>query len=667
MTYDPMAHFRNGAELVASLIDGTTEEWETLLPSQWAETVRYLPRSTSPKPGPFSFADTPYWREVVDCFSQDSDVHFVAVKKGAQVGATVAVLENLVGYLIDYIRSSPCLFYTADAELAQTRMDTAIMPMIQASGIGHLIQANDSLRANKRGATDKKLEWAGGGYMLPLGAVNASKQRSYSAPWLLRDEVSGWPLLVGRDGDPMVLTETRTNSYELTRRILDLSTPTTKETCSISKRYDLGDRRHYFVPCRHCGEMQVLKFRGRTDDGVFFGLRWETDDGVIVGGSVRYVCQFCSKEMINEDKAVIMPAGEWRPTAKSSRPGFRSYHLPALYAPPFARTWEAIARSWSDAWDDSSNLVKDGEKLQVFYNNDLGEAYEIKADRLKPYQVSPHKRHEYAMGQVPSRHAEVHAGGQIMILTMSVDVQASWLAVTIYGWAPSADNAGYAAYLVDYWHMQGETELPDAPVWGELSDIIDRKVYQINDGRSMPVSLTLIDASFRPDTVYQFCSQWDSGVMPLRGRDKPIRGGRMREFSVEESSTGVRYVAVTVDLYKDRWSAAMKRQWNGIDSLPRNCLSLPANIPDNHMNELTVEYVREKRDPQSGKMLGTYWHRPGGVKNELWDTTIYCTAALELIAHDVCVNEVGIDALIWSEFWEIAKDGRYWTDEDAEG
>lgn len=666
--HDPLQHYREGAELVATLIEGITDHWHHLSPAEWAETVRYLPRSTSPKPGPFSFADTPYWREVVDCFGPDSDVHFVAVCKGAQVGATVAVLENLIGYVIDYVRTSPVLFYTADAELAQTRMETAVMPMIQASGLGHLIQANDELRANKRGATDKKVEWTGGGYMLPLGAVNASKQRSYSAPWLLRDEVSGWPLVVGRDGDPMVLTETRTNSYELTRRILDLSTPTTKESCAITKRYLLGDQRKFYVPCRHCGEMQVLRFRGRTDDGAFYGLRWETENGRITAGSVRYVCRFCSGEMVNEDKSIIMPAGEWRPTAVASRPGFRSYHLPALYAPQFARTWEAIARAWADAWDDDNNTIRDGEKLQVFYNNDLGDAYEVKADKLKPYQISPHKRGEYQLGQVPTAHAERHAGGPIQLLTMSVDVQGDSLDVAVIGWAPSADNAGYAAYVVDYWTMPGDTESAEAEVWGKVADKIDNLVYRIPDGREMPIAVTMVDASFRTDTVYQFCAQWETGVFPVRGRDKPIRAGRLREFNIEETTLGTRYSAVTVDLYKDRWSAALKRQWNGVDALPRNCLSLPHNLPDKALNELTVEYVREKRDPQTGRLLGTYWHRPGNVRNELWDLLVYGTAALEMLAWDVCTNELGIEALMWSEFWAtISADGRYWTSAPAEG
>lgn len=647
------------AEWLASKLEAVTDAWSVLMPSEWAETTRYMPRSTSPKPGPFSFNDTPYWREVVDCFAAESDVRFIAVKKGAQVGATVAVLENIVGYYIDHVRTSPMLFFTADAELAQLRMDTAIMPMLQHSNMAHLIQSNDELRNGKRGATNKKLEWAGGGYLLPLGAINANKQRSLSAPILLRDEVSGWPLVVGRDGDPMKLTETRTNSFELTRRILDLSTPNVKETCAITKRFALGDQRVYMVPCRHCGRHQELRFRGVTDDGEFYGLRWDRVDGRIVPGSVRYVCKHCSKEMVNEDKAIIMQQGYWEPTATPSHPAFRSYHLSALYSPIFARTWESIANAWCEAWDDDTNCIIDAEKLQVFYNNDLGQAFEIKANRLKIHEVSPHKRSEYKLGQVPNRHAMTHSGGEIEVIVMTVDVQAHWLAVAVWGFSPSADNSGYNCYLIDSIRPEGETENSEDKVWGEIADIIDNKVYVAPDGRVYPVSMTLIDASYRTDTVYQFCAQWETGVYPLRGRDKAMKAGTVKEFNIQENSTGVHYVAVTVDLYKDRWAAALKRHWDGLDKMPRNTLSLPFDIPDNVLKELTVEYLAEKRDPQSGKLLGTYWKRPNSVRNELWDLLCYGTAALEILAHDVCTNELGIDVLIWGDFWETVKDGRY--------
>lgn len=525
MIFDGGGWYKQTAEWLAVQIENTTDSYQEKLPSEWAEEVRYLPRATTPQPGPFSFDAIPYWREVVDNFDPNSSVQFVAVQKGAQVAATVGILENVIGYQIDYIRTMPVLFFTADKELAELKTETNIVPMIQQSGLGHLIQSNDEMRRGKQGMTNKKIEWAGGGYMLPLGAINANKQRSLSAPVLLRDEVSGWPLVVGRDADPMKLTETRTNSYELTRKILDLSTPNITATDVISKRFKLGDQRYYEVPCKHCGEYQVLKFRGVNADGTSFGLIWRKDiEGIIEPGSVRYVCKHCQGEMTNDDKLSIMSKGKWVPTAKPSRPNYRSYHLSAMYAPYFARTWEAIAIAWLEAWDDESNIPIDGEALQVFYNNDLGEPYELKADKLKHYQISPHRRAEYKMGELPGDHPVKNAGGRVELLTMTVDVQASWLAVSIFAWAPSGDHKGYASYTIDYFVLEGDCENADAKPWVELGAIIDDRRY-IDGDREYPISMTMVDASYLPDTVYSFLCTMGRRRLPA-ARPRQANQGR---------------------------------------------------------------------------------------------------------------------------------------------
>lgn len=603
----------------------------------------------------------------MDCMSQDSPVHFVAIMKGAQVAATVGVLENVVGYYAEHVRTMPVLFFTADDGLAKLRMDVNIVPMFQASGFDDIIQSNDSMRKGKQGLTNTKIEWAGGGYLIPLGAINEAKQRSLSAPILLRDEVSGFPLVVGRDGDPMKTTETRTNSYELTRKILDLSTPTLMGTDAISKRFKLGDQRYYQVPCIHCGVKQVLRFRGvNKETGHVYGLTWKTevaDSGrVVTPGSVRYVCKHCAREMVNEHKALIMQDGEWVPTAKPSQPDFRSYHISALYAPSFARTWEAIARAWMEAWDDDENRPKDVEKLQVFYNNDLGEPFEARTDKLKAHQISPHKRASYRSGELPMQHAIDRSGGPLEIVTMSVDVQEKWLAVKVMAWSPSADNAGYNAYMVEYLVIEGDCTNPDSDAWQQLTDMIDNKTYTAA-GRVFRIAITLVDASYESDTVYTFCSQWSAGVFPLRGRDKPIKGGRIKEFDMLENATGTRYCSVTVDLYKDRWSNALGRQWNGIGKMPRNNWSAPIDIEDKTLNHLAVEYKCQQKDPKSGKILGTYWHRPNNARQELWDLLVYNTAALEMVAYDVCEQHAGVEALIWPEFWNIARRGMFWTAE----
>lgn len=660
--YSPEDHFRETAEQVIAMVAATTDERNTMTPAQWAVERRVLSRATTPQPGPFSWDATPYWVEVINCMDPEDPTRFIAVQKGAQVAATVGLLENAIGYAIDYVKSAPVLFFTADKELAEQRVEENIVPMVQFSGMSHLVQSNDEMRAGKQGLTNKKLSWAGGGYMLPLGAINANKMRSLSAPWLLRDEVSGWPLSVGRDADPMKLTETRTNSYEQTRKILDLSTPNVDLTDAISKRFKMGDQRYYEVPCKHCGEYQTLVFRKTdTDTGVRYGLIWEMEDEFTVRpGSVRYVCRHCSGEMVNEDKVTIMGKGRWVPTAKPRQTNFRSYHLSALYAPYFARTWEAIAIAWVEAWDDVSNMPRDGELLQVFYNNDLGEPYKLKTDKVKVWQVSPHRRMEYRLGELPGDHPVKNAGGEVQLVTMAVDVQKSWLSVKIMAWAPSADRRGYAAYAVEYFNIEGDCENYDSSPWTQLGEIIDSRTYT-SGGKTYPISITMVDASYLPDTVYSFCGQWEAGVFPLRGRDKPVKGAKFSEFEVRESSMGTRYLSLTVDIYKDRWSSALKRDWNSTGSMPRNNWSAPSDISNKALKELTVEYKQEKRDPSSGKILGTYWHRPNGARQELWDLLMYNTGALELLAFEVCEQHLALDYLSWADFWDEAEKGLYWV------
>ena len=206
-------------------IDELTDEMNVLTVSEWAEQTRYLPRAVTPMPGYYSYDVAPYLREIADCCSIYSTVREFDFMKGAQIGATVGVIENAIGYNIDHVKSSPCMLLTADAELAKLRLDGFIMPMVQHSGLGELIQSNDDTNARKTGKTNKKLEWRGGGSLLPFGARNADKLRSVSIQFLLEDECDAYPDKVGRDGDPQALAEARTKAYHEVRKIGRISTP----------------------------------------------------------------------------------------------------------------------------------------------------------------------------------------------------------------------------------------------------------------------------------------------------------------------------------------------------------------------------------------------------------------------------------------------------------
>jgi len=639
---------------LAGLFEDLTTELVVVTPSQWAETTRYLPAQLTPMPGPYRFDVTPYLREIVDCIGIESPVREVTLMKGVQMAATVGILENGIGYFIEHVKTAPCMFVTADLEIAKLRMDTNIKPMIDASGLTHLIKTDDALSKRKAGATDKKISWFGGGYLLPFGANSAQKMRSFSILALFRDEIDAWPSRVGKDGDPMALTAARTDAYELTRKIVDVSTPLVKGESKIEKRFWEGDQRYYYVCCVDCGHAQTLRWR-RTNEvtGEITGITWELDDnGNLEPDSVRYRCEECGHPHTNDDKARLLSpehGAEWRPTVKPKSPTHRSYHISKLYS-PFA-TWESCVRDWLAAWDVKENRPKDIEQLQVFYNNVLGESFELRGEKLRFQQVSRHRRHEYRFGEVPNEYATAVTGGPILLITCAVDVHKHNLAVGTMGW-----TRGGRGFLLDYWRFEGDTEQLDNPeTWGKVRELVEHPygLYKADDGKQYALGLTLVDSGYRSDHVYTFCSEYELGVIPIKGQEVASKRAQIKEFNEYITPHGTPAYNIVVDTYKERWSASLRRGWDGMSRQPMRHFNAPTDITDEQLKELTVETKREKIEQTTGKRVGWEWHRPSGAKNELWDLLVYNAAALDMVAYDLCRRQLDLEIINWQGFYDL--------------
>jgi len=122
------------------------------------------------------------------------------------------------------------------------------------------------------------------------------------------------------------------------------------------------------------------------------------------------------------------------------------------------QTWEACVRKWLEAWDVEHNRPRDNGQLQVFYNNVLGETFEIRGEKLRFDTVSTHRRHAYKFGEIPNEWAAQFCGSPVQILTCAVDVHADNLAVAVFGWCKERRSV-----LVDYWRFNGDTEQLDDP------------------------------------------------------------------------------------------------------------------------------------------------------------------------------------------------------------
>jgi len=640
---------------LADCIDELTDEIVTLKPSEWAEVKRYLPPQVTGMAGYYSYDVAPYLREIIDCLAPTSPIRRVDIMKGAQVGYTVGVLENFIGYSIDHIKNAPLMMLTATDDLAKLRVEEYITPMLHYSGLAEQIATTDEGNRRKTGKTEKRLSWQGGGFLIPIGARSAPKLRSASIQYFLGDEIDAYPDRVGREGDPLDLALARMRGYEATSKIVCGSTPLITQTSRIYREYNRGDKRRYFVPCPRCGEFQELVFTGRDDEtGEAWGLVWEEKDGRLVPGSVRYICRHCSGEITNDDKATMLPRGEWRATATSVRPDRRSYHISAMYSPVGFTTWENIATRWLEAWDTEASRPRDMDKLQEFYNTDLGRPFELRGEALRLETVNLHRRPVYNSGEIPNETATRETGGPLLLLTAAVDVHKAHLDVEVCAWA-----AGGRMYSVEWLQFEGDCSQYDGEPWQQLEQLIEQRVYVGDDGKQYKIQLTLVDSGYNADTVYEFCEQYERGVFPVAGRTTQNTGRSVKEYQPFETKRGTVGYWINVDRYKDRLAASLRREWDGVQLQPPGYVNFPQDYPEAFFKQLTVEQKRERVNERTGQRMGWEWYRPSNADNHAWDLTVYNLAALDMVAVDLCIEQHEREAVDWVEFWEACKAGAY--------
>lgn len=642
-----------GAEWLSDQADGLTDHIVTVSPSEFNETNRYLPKSVTSMPGFIRYSVNPYMREIVDCFDVDSEVREVALKKGVQVTYTT-VLESGMLYYMAHIKTLPLMYMTADKELASARIENNIMPMLNQSGFADIIQSADALNHRKTGKTANHLQFVGGGYLVPFGARNADKMRSYSIAVLLKDEIDAWPLTVGRDGDPDTLSDDRCSAYWERRKIFRGSTPLIKGQSKIEAAYLRGDQREYRVLCRSCGFPQKLRWHSEDKKtGVVGGFAWDLDDGMLVPESVRYLCQNCGHAHYEHDKGRLFSedhGAHWHPTARPAEPGIRSYHLPAMYSPVGMQPWSKCVAQYLAAFDPEARKVIDIGKYQVFYNNILAEPFTPLGGGVSKRHVSPHRRPEYRLGQIPNTYASIHSRSRILVLTCQVDVHKSFLAVSVMAWCRDA-----VCYVIDYWRWEHEdcTEA-GSPVWSRLRELIEETVYTADDGQRYRVVVTLIDAGYANDTVTGFCSDYQAGVYPILGRDRTSRNAKIKEFAEFKTQGGRVGYTILVDHYKDRIAPVLRRDWVAAAGIQKPYhFNAPIDLPDKALWELTVERRQERKDARG--RVEYYWHRPGNARNELWDLLVYGHAAVEIIAWSICIQSFGLKTVDWQAFWSYAE------------
>lgn len=633
-----------------------------MLPTNYAEQVRYLDKDLTPFPGKFSFKTVPYFREIVDCFSPTSNVQKVYVMKGNQLGATTDILENVMLYCIG-CNPSPILYILPDDDMAKKAMDTKIDKMIDSAGLrGNIFaQTKKAAGARNTGDTSNKKEFVGG-YLHAVGGRSGNKFRNFSYKVVLVDELDGMSENIKGEGTMEDLAIARSDAYPNTRKIYFGSTPTVEQTSKIFKLYQSGDQRRYYVPCKFCGEMQPLEWAiwNETKDKQIGGIVWENDEEFSpIIESVAYKCPYCGGLMKNYDKALIMDKGEWRATKKSDEEGSRSYHISPIYNPPGMLSWEDLVRLWAKCWDIKNNRIRDKESYRTFRNLKQGLPFREQNDQIRRERAMMHRRFGWARAKVPNKMAINDAGSPIWILCGSVDVQKDCLFVDVKGYGDRG-----VTWTIDAFRIDGPTE-DFYGVWDKLAEFIERTVYESDDGHHYRIALTLVDSGHYTDWVYAFCSRFSAGVYACKGTDWIKNGETYQLFNkktLESIGLPLAYHVNTGKL-KDRIARAMNMlQWDEGTKQPDWFPNFPEDFHDDYFRMFEAEEKVEEYDKKTNKYIRTVWRAKPGAPNHFFDTYDYNLAALEIFADDICRNDLRINMLDWDAFWRYAAYGAFRVD-----
>lgn len=537
--------------------------------SAWADRYRVV-SSYSAEPGRWHTDRTPYLRELMDVFT-DPTVNEVVFQKCARIGGTEAGL-NVVGYFIAQ-DPSPILIVQPTVDDAKDFSKEQLAPTIADTPA--LASRVRDPRSRDSGNTVQAKVFAGGGLYL-VGANSPRGFRRRTARVVVLEEIDGYPMSAGTEGDPIRLAMRRAATYGFRRKVYLNSTPTLRGLSRIEEAFLRSDQRRYHVPCPECGHAQVL---------VWANLRY-TDLP-----EPHYACEGCGALIPEERKFQMMAAGRWVKGAESKVAGF---HINALYSPWVS--WGELVEEWHEAQHDVT-------KLQVFVNTVLGETWEDRGGGLDPKALE--SRREAFPADVPE---------WVGLLTAGVDVQDNRLALVIRGWGANEESA-----LIEERDLDGDPTR--AEVWRALDErlLLPRATPS---GRVLTVHACGVDTGHHTESAYAYCkARWNRRVYALKGSANPGAPLAPRRYSVNNKGR-VRLFLIGTNAAKDLIYGRLKIATPG-----PGYYHFTAEASDNYFTELTAEQV--VREQVNGRWLRRY-KLPRGARNERLDCEVYALAALYL-------------------------------------
>jgi len=422
-------------------------------------------------------------------------------------GSQTSKTETLLNYIGKRLDDDPVpMLYVGPTK---SNVDGVIEPRITKM----LRSAPTLWRKTAKGKQAQKLIKRVNGVECRLGwAGSATELASQPAGVGMVDEYDRMDDIKG-EGSVLELVEARLATYPDSKLIVD-STPTIGKVetyihpetglehwkpgesadvaSPIWRLWQEGTRHEWAVPCQHCAEYFVPRFK------LLVWPEKATPDQAYRDAGLA--CPHCGgiheekhKPALNEGGRLLAPGQkvvEAEVVGDPPETDTFSFWVSGLMSPWV--TFGQRARNWLRAVES-----KDQGRIQAQLNTSFGELYMQSGD-APSWEVVKECAGGYQSGDVP---------GFVEWLFLTVDVQKDRLEYVVRGWgAPEMQSA-----LIEEGLLMGETDKPD--VWQALDGLMAR------EWGAHHVKAVAVDSGYRTDQVYDWCSRHPGVAYATKGQE----------------------------------------------------------------------------------------------------------------------------------------------------
>lgn len=545
-----------------------------IAPSVWAERNLVLTSDFAAEPGNYSLDRTPWCRAPLDD-AADPSVEVVAIGGASQTGKSQLSLA-VASY---FAAVSPCsiMHITPTDGLSET-FSARIDSMIHSSAAlrEKFVQARRT-----RALANKHTKSFDGGVLVLASAASPTDLSSRPVKVAIADEIDRMGV-IRKEGDPLALIHARQQTFP-SRKLYAISTPTVAGFSRIESMMAEARYHEWHARCPHCGDLHHL---------VWEGVKWEPGKPE----TAVYEAPCCGSIWSDVDRWRAGAGGEWI-VVHDGKAGWKSYRFNGLVSP-----WVRLAELAS-MFEAAKGLAS---RLQPIWNLKLGLPYEADIGEGASAEVVAELAEPFSTAIMPPR---------AVLLTAGVDVQASWLAISVVAWGDGDEG------WVLGWH-----EIPGDPLdpktWAAAEAVLLQK-WRHPSGEEFGIEAAAVDSGFQSQAVYEF-----SAKQRARGRrwysSKGMAGQRpiwTRGADVHASMSKI--FIVGVDGAKDQIAAGLMQATDGSGRLhvPRSIID---EVP--HWTSWATAEETITRELPSGPRRE--WRLKKGVKrNEVFDTLVLALAA----------------------------------------